>query len=65
MFESIVSYVAPCSVVVDENAGRADNILHCSAFQVVTRLIHLLGQKILQQVNGPLTGVCVCVLIVK
>uniref|UniRef100_A0A6Q2Y9I2 lysophospholipase n=1 Tax=Esox lucius TaxID=8010 RepID=A0A6Q2Y9I2_ESOLU len=24
--------------------------------QVVTRLIHLLGQKILQQVNGPLTG---------
>uniref|UniRef100_A0AAQ5Z7K5 lysophospholipase n=1 Tax=Amphiprion ocellaris TaxID=80972 RepID=A0AAQ5Z7K5_AMPOC len=25
--------------------------------QVVTRLIHLLGQKILQQVNGPLTGV--------
>uniref|UniRef100_A0A673IPC9 lysophospholipase n=1 Tax=Sinocyclocheilus rhinocerous TaxID=307959 RepID=A0A673IPC9_9TELE len=27
--------------------------------QVVTRLIHLLGQKILQQVNGPLTGVCV------
>jgi len=30
-------------------------------FQVVTRLIHLLGQKILQQVNGPLTGVCVCV----
>uniref|UniRef100_A0A673IPG2 lysophospholipase n=1 Tax=Sinocyclocheilus rhinocerous TaxID=307959 RepID=A0A673IPG2_9TELE len=30
--------------------------------QVVTRLIHLLGQKILQQVNGPLTGVCVCVL---
>uniref|UniRef100_A0A673IP59 lysophospholipase n=1 Tax=Sinocyclocheilus rhinocerous TaxID=307959 RepID=A0A673IP59_9TELE len=29
--------------------------------QVVTRLIHLLGQKILQQVNGPLTGVCVCI----
>ena len=32
--------------------------------QVVTRLIHLLGQKILgnmQQVNGPLAGVCVCV----
>uniref|UniRef100_A0A8C2JP57 lysophospholipase n=1 Tax=Cyprinus carpio TaxID=7962 RepID=A0A8C2JP57_CYPCA len=27
--------------------------------QVVTRLIHLLGQKILQQVNGPWTGVCV------
>uniref|UniRef100_A0A7N6AXV7 lysophospholipase n=1 Tax=Anabas testudineus TaxID=64144 RepID=A0A7N6AXV7_ANATE len=27
--------------------------------QVVTRLIHLLGQKILQQVNGPLTGVFV------
>lgn len=27
--------------------------------QVVTRLIHLLGQKILQQVNGPLTGVCI------
>uniref|UniRef100_A0A665X4F8 lysophospholipase n=1 Tax=Echeneis naucrates TaxID=173247 RepID=A0A665X4F8_ECHNA len=25
--------------------------------QVVTRLIHLLGQKILQQVNGPLTGI--------
>uniref|UniRef100_A0A8C2JMI9 lysophospholipase n=1 Tax=Cyprinus carpio TaxID=7962 RepID=A0A8C2JMI9_CYPCA len=25
--------------------------------QVVTRLIHLLGQKILQQVNGPWTGV--------
>lgn len=25
---------------------------------MVTRLIHLLGQKILQQVNGPLTGVC-------
>ncbi|AWP15102.1 putative patatin-like phospholipase domain-containing protein 7 [Scophthalmus maximus] len=24
--------------------------------QVVTRLIHILGQKILQQVNGPLTG---------
>uniref|UniRef100_A0A673HXN1 lysophospholipase n=1 Tax=Sinocyclocheilus rhinocerous TaxID=307959 RepID=A0A673HXN1_9TELE len=30
--------------------------------QVVTRLIHLLGQKILQQVNGPLTGVCVLAL---
>ena len=32
--------------------------------QVVTRLIHLLGQKILgnmQQVDGPLAGVCVCV----
>uniref|UniRef100_A0A8C3ALE6 lysophospholipase n=1 Tax=Cyclopterus lumpus TaxID=8103 RepID=A0A8C3ALE6_CYCLU len=28
--------------------------------QVVTRLIHLLGQKILQQVNGPLTGLCIC-----
>uniref|UniRef100_A0A665X4J8 lysophospholipase n=1 Tax=Echeneis naucrates TaxID=173247 RepID=A0A665X4J8_ECHNA len=28
--------------------------------QVVTRLIHLLGQKILQQVNGPLTGMRVC-----
>uniref|UniRef100_A0A8C5DV02 lysophospholipase n=1 Tax=Gouania willdenowi TaxID=441366 RepID=A0A8C5DV02_GOUWI len=27
--------------------------------QVVTRLIHLLGQKILQQVNGPLTGVLI------
>lgn len=25
---------------------------------MVTRLIHLLGQKILQQVNGPLTGIC-------
>lgn len=32
----------------------------CGASQVVTRLIHLLGQKILQQVNGPLTGVVFC-----
>ena len=31
-------------------------LLNILASQVVTRLIHLLGQKILQQVNGPLTG---------
>ena len=55
----MVPYVG--SVAVDEDARRADNILHRSAFQVVTRLIHLLGQKILQQVNGPLTGECVSV----
>lgn len=33
--------------------------LYVCCCQVVTRLIHLLGQKILQQVNGPLTGVFV------
>lgn len=32
-----------------------------AVFQVVTRLIHLLGQKILQQVNGPLSSMCLCV----
>lgn len=47
---------------IDENSFETTyNISSYFSFsyQVVTRLIHLLGEKILQQVNGPLTGVCV------